>query len=33
LVFPKEFCKDLEIKPNTKETVAYNKYYDKFLKE
>jgi YidC/Oxa1 family membrane protein insertase len=23
----------LEIKPNTKETVAYNKYYDKFLKE
>jgi YidC/Oxa1 family membrane protein insertase len=30
LAFPKEFCKDLEIKPNTKEQVAYNKYYDKF---
>ncbi len=30
LVFPKEFCKDLEIKANSKAQVPYNKYYDKF---
>lgn len=30
LVFPKEFCSDIEIKANSKENVAYNKYYEKF---
>ena len=30
LVFPKEFCKDIELKANSKEQVEYNKYYDKF---
>lgn len=30
LAFPKEFCKDLEILPNSKEKILYNKYYDKF---
>lgn len=30
LAFPKEFCKDLDILPNSKEKILYNKYYDKF---
>lgn len=30
LSFPNDFCKDIEIKANTKEKINYNKYYDKF---
>lgn len=30
LAFPKEFCKDIEVKSNSKEKIEYNKYYNKF---
>nr|MDD3720251.1 YidC/Oxa1 family membrane protein insertase [Candidatus Gracilibacteria bacterium] len=28
--FPKEFCKDIEVKSNTKQNIEFNKYYKDF---